>query len=344
MKSFRNTAAFLFAAANVVLLVVALSLLNLRLTLLNPDYLSRLPARHDLYDDLPQAVLEAFQEADIAIGDTQIIQELVNRIGRQELETLIAALLPADWLQAQWQANIEAIFAWLQGDTDTPLLQLDTSALRQNVYKPAVRQAIVGLFASLPQCGWDDYFSLLFGEVPTCRPEQALLAPFIDEVALPGLEALFPDQDPLKTAFDPGRIDAGARRELDNLRLGYRLLSAGAWLSWLLAFVGLGVVLLLAARSVQSALGWAGGQILAAGALSVLLYGLSFLLPIGLELWLRSLLQEGEISSFSFFLGSTWLTAMLNDMLGFWLLGALVLSLLGVCALGLAFLLSRLRA
>ena len=162
MKPYTRILASTLAFFNVALLVIALGLLNLRLTLLNPDYLARLPARQDLYDHLPQAILEAFLEADTVTGEAQIIQGLVDEIGRQELETFVAALIPAEWLQAQWEANIEAIFDWLQGDTETPQLQLDTPALRQNVYSPAVRQSIIGLFADLPQCGWEDYFSMLF--------------------------------------------------------------------------------------------------------------------------------------------------------------------------------------
>ena len=107
---------------------------------------------------------------------------------------------------------------------------------------------------------------------------------------------------------------------------------------------GIVIIFPLATRSFGAALAWTGAQILAAGSLAALVYLLAFLLPSGLELWLRARFLEGAISAFDFFLGSAWLTAILRDLLGFWLLSAAALSLLGVCALGVAFLLSRLKA
>jgi hypothetical protein len=253
-------------------------------------------------------------------------------------------LIPASWIQAQWEYNISALFQWLHGDSDLPQLHLDTPQLRQNAQSQAMRQAVVGLLANLPECGFEDYFGFLFNEIPQCRPDDFILNPLIDETILPGLAAIFPSRDPLAVAFAPENVDEGMQSELDFIHSAYTFLVWAVWLAWISALLGLAITLFLQARSPSALAAWPGWQLLAAAGMAFLVYGLLFLLLPTIAQWfLAALLGSGSSSDIGPSLTRLLFSMMLRGMTGFAILGAVLIGLLGAVGVATSFFLRSIK-
>jgi len=344
-KGCRRVLAFVIAASNVILLVLALGLTSMRMTLLNQDYMEKLPERRDLYAKLPEMLLDDFIEAArTTTGAPQIVDTIVQTVGRDQLKGFVATLIPAAWIQTQWEYNVGALFQWLHGDSDLPQFRLDTAQLRQNAQSPAMRQAVVGLLANLPECGFEDYFGFLFNEIPQCRPDDFILNPLIDDTILPGLAAIFPSRDPLAVAFAPENVDEGMQSELDILHSSYTFLVWAGWLAWLSALLGLALTLLLQARGPAAFAAWPGWQLLAAAGIAFLTYGLLYLLLPTLAQWfLAALVGGGSSTDIGPSLTRLLFSMMLRGMTGFALLGAVLIGILGAGGVAASFFLRAIK-
>jgi hypothetical protein len=344
-KGCRRILAFVIAASNVILLVLALGLTGMRITLLNQDYMEKLPESRKLYTKLPGMLLDDFVEAArTTTGAPEIVDTIVRTVGRDHLEDFVATLVPASWIQIQWEYNVGALFQWLHGDSDLPQLRLDTLQLRQNAQSPAMRQAVVDLLAHLPECGFEDYFGFLFNEIPQCRPDDFILNPLIDDTILPGLAAIFPSRDPLAVAFAPENVDEGMQSELDFLHSSYTFLVWALWGAWISAFLGLALTLLLQARSLSAFFAWPGWQLLAAAGVAILAYGLLYLVLPGVAQWfLAALVGSSSSTGIGPSLTRQLFSMMLRGMTGFALLGAALVGFLGAGGVAASFFLRAIK-
>ena len=341
-KGCRRVLAFAIAAVNVVMLVLAIGLTSMRITLFNQSYMEKLPERRDLYARLPEMLMDDFIEAArTTTGAPQIVDTIVQTVGRDQLESFVSTLIPAAWIQAQWEYNVSALFQWLHGDSDLPQLRLDTAQLRQNAQSPAMRQAVVGLLANLPECGFEDYFGFLF----QCRPDDFILNPLIDNTILPGLAAIFPSRDPLAVAFAPENVDEGMQSELNFIHSSYTFLVWATWLAWISAFLGLAFTLLLQARSLIDFAAWPGWQFLAAAGIAIVAYGLLYLLLPSIAQWFLAALigGGGSASDIGPSLTRLLFSMMLSGMTGYALLGAVLMGFLGAIGVAASFFLRAIK-
>jgi hypothetical protein len=342
----RRVLAYVIAFVNVLMLALAIGLTSMRLTLLNQSYLEKLPERRDLYTRLPEMLLDDFIEAArTTTGAPQIVDKIVQTVGRDQLESFVSTLIPPAWIQAQWEYNVDALFQWLHGDSDLPQLRLDTAQLRQNAQSPAMRQAVVGLLANLPECGFEDYFGFLFNEIPQCRPDDFILNPLIDDTILPGLAAIFSSRDPLAVAFAPENVDEGMQSELNFIHSSYTFLAWATWLAWISALLGIALTLLLQARSPTAFAAWPGWQFLVAAGIAFVSYGLLYLLLPSIAQWFLAALIGGGASASDIGPSLTRLlfSIMLRGMTGYALLGAVVIGFLGAVGVAASFLLGAIR-
>ncbi|NIS81576.1 MAG: hypothetical protein GTO14_15540 [Anaerolineales bacterium] len=279
---------------NLILLSLAFILSNLRMTLLNPAYLKQVPLKSDLYQQFPSLVVDGFLDQARSEDDHEDwVAEFEQAFGRDKVETFLRALVPPDWIQSVVEGNTDALFAWLQGRTPDLTPRINMRELRENVQQSAMREAIIGLFSDLPECGRAESF--YSGDYPSCRPPKDEFELFIDEAILT-LGDSFPPYDYLSTPVESGSFEnIGAEAGL-FVQGVYRFLMAATWVSWLMFVILTGVILLLAVRSFGEAVVWVGWQFLIVGAISVLVLGSTYiLLSISIGNWITSSLTYEAI-------------------------------------------------
>jgi hypothetical protein len=324
----------------ILLLIMAITLTHLRLTWLNPDFLKRVPTRNEIYDQLPGMILDAIlEEAAYSSGESEMVEEFVSVLGRESLEALVAAVIPPDWVQEQVEMNIDAFFAFLNGDTPYPYLMVQTSDLQEHATSEDVRNALVNLFAPLPPCEWEsDFFS---GDIPQCRPPDAILDEFLDEAAL-NLGGIFP----VDFSFDEIIADEYNQRQIlsdyEKVQWGYRIFNWAIWGTWLVYLIVIGVIVLITFRSLDKALQWAGWPTLIGSGIAFIGFAaLLIFLPLLVEYWITQLPPDAPVELVTKF-GSI-LTASNLNLQGAGLLLSGGFAFLGALAVVGSVLLRRFR-
>jgi hypothetical protein len=298
MRTFLRVLAVLILIPTVVLLVVGLVVLDLRLTLLSPVFLERLLVRQEVYRQLPELAVDVMfeqmhrgptgeeggeEEPEPSEGPqgALVAAELEEKFGRQALVDFFEALVPPAWVRQQVEYNVEALFAWLEGEDDYPDLRLTLGDLGERLDGEEGREAMRTLWARLQPCEpGEDFFR--GGELfPHCRPPDQELDLVMAE-ALPRLRAGLPGDLSFQARLEEGEIRL---EELENVRGAYSAFILVMWALWLACAVLLGLVLLLAARSLDQVLRWVGWPLLVAGVLGLVVMGITFVVTPSLVVY-----------------------------------------------------------
>jgi len=345
MRTFLRILAVLIVIPIVALLLVGLVTLDLRLTLLNPTFLEKSLVQQGIYNHLPQLMVDVMfeQMTRVPTGEegeveepegpqgADIAAELEEKFGREALEDFIAALVPPTWVRQQVEHNIEALFAWLEGETPYPDLRLATGELAARLGGEEGREAFYDLLARLQPCKPGENF---IGELfPRCRPPDSELDAVMDE-ALPILQAELPDDLSLQAEIDEGKVDKDALAGMESLRQVYSIFVAATWAAWPVCAALLGLVLLLAARSLDQALRWVGWPLLVAGGLALAGMGLTYAAaPSLVEHALAEALSDPAVPLSILELTGPLLTTLAQGVAGRGLLLAGGLAFLGLAAI-----------
>jgi hypothetical protein len=203
-------------------------------------------------------------------GGADLAAGILDFLGRQRLNEMLADLFPAEWAERQVQANIESIYVWLDSDLIAPELALDIQPLKDRLLSGGAEELAATVVSSWPTCGLEQVEILLRDGVPQgklpaflCQPPEPLRTTVIAVATelvlrqvseLPSIVTIGEDS-PLET---PTQNYLGLKRTLRTLRAFSR---AG----WLLPLSMLGLIVAVAVRSWSQLLRWWGGSILAAG-------------------------------------------------------------------------------
>lgn len=341
IRSCLQVLAGLLTIPAILLLIAAISLTHLRLTWFNPGFLKQVPTRHKIYHQLPGMILDAIlEEAAFSSGESGLIEEFENTLGRESLEALVEAVIPPEWIREQVEQNIDAFFAFLNRDTPYPYFLVQTSALQDHATSEEVRNALVNLFAPLPPCEWDEDF--FRGDIPQCRPPDTILEELMDEAAF-SLGGIFP------VDFSYGEIIANEDSQeqilsdFEKVQWGYRFFNWFIWGIWLTYFLLLGIIVFVFSRSLEKALLWGGWPTLVGSGIA--LFGFAafmILVPLLTKHWVTQLPPDSPVRLARNFVSI--LTACNLDFQGVGLLLSGVLALLSALAVAGSVLLSRIQS
>lgn len=272
----------------ILLLIAVIMLTHLRLTWLNPNFLKRVPTSNEIYDQLPGMILDAIlEEAAFSSGEPELVEEFERTLGRDSLEALVKAIIPPAWVQQQVELNIDAFFAFLNGDTPYPYLQVQTSALQDHATSEDVRNALVNLFAPLPSCEWDsDFFQ---GDIPQCRPPDAILDELLDDATF-NLGGIFPENFSFEEIIEDEHNQEQILSDFEKVQWGYRAFNWAIWGIWLTYFLLMGIIVLVFARSLAKVLLWAGWPTLIGSGIALIGFALFLILvPLLAKYWVVQL-------------------------------------------------------
>ncbi len=250
--------AVLSAVLFVLTALAALVLFNVERRAFDPATYKRALANQDFYQKLPTLLGDLLAKN---IGDDA--PAFARRMTAENWKTLVGALLPQPELQAMTEDIFNQVFAYLNGETQTP--QISLAPLKQSLAGPAGLEAALTIIRSQPPCTLEQIAKVLtdFGR-ELCNPPQEMLdilRPIIHAQLQATADAL-PNEAPLVgSANNPSQPDP--LKGLRALRLMMRL-------SPLLPFALLLVITLLVVRTLNDWLSWWGWPLLVTGFLGML--------------------------------------------------------------------------
>jgi hypothetical protein len=191
----------------------------------------------------------------------------------EDWQTILEALLPPEWLQAQFESAIDQVYEALKGDGDGAV-EISMADLKARILGDDGFNAVVALMKAQPACGDDQLAQLQaltdptepLKDVPVCRPPDVVLTavyPNIDATL-----ASLADQIPDKAELKLGGVSGSPEDPLQKPREVLGAIRAIAYLGLLVPLALLGLVALLVIRSPRSLLRWWGVPILLAGVLA----------------------------------------------------------------------------
>jgi len=264
-------AAFLF----VMTLPWAVWMSSVKGLLLDADTYKNTLSRQNLYTTLIPDLLTTIVESESENNnpDTLTFLNVVRNLDRQDWERIATLLIPADWLQAQVERNLDAFFAWLNGDTPTPDLAFDTASLRERLAGEPGQRVVNLILESWPPCTDEQLDVLLNFEhtdqpFPFCQPpgEYIALTSTALAEALSEQASALPDVVPAPDWLENPRT----RRELARLKQFVQLLNAFVAELWLLPAALLALIVFFTVRSLKSFGRWSGTVLIVGGILSIL--------------------------------------------------------------------------
>jgi hypothetical protein len=294
IRSCLQVSAGLLTIPAMLLLIAAIYLTHLRLTWLNPDFLKRVPTRNKIYDQLPEMILDGIlEEAAFSSGESGLIEEFENTLGRESLEALMEAVIPPEWIREQVELNIDAFFAFLNRDTPYPYFLVQTSVLQDHATSEEVRNALIDLFANLPPCEWDEDF--FRGDIPRCRPPDAILDELVNEAAF-SLRGIFPVDFSFDEIIATEDNQEQMLSDFEKVQWGYRFFNWMIWGVWLAYLLLMGIIVLIFSSSLEKALLWAGWPTLAGSGIALIGFAaFMILVPLLAKNWLTQLPPDSPV-------------------------------------------------
>jgi hypothetical protein len=262
-----------------------------------------------------------------------VATELEEKFGRQAFADFIEALIPPAWARQQAEHNIEALFAWLDGETVYPDLGLALGDVTERVEAEEGQEAVRRLLARLAPCEPGEVFWTEGEFFPRCRPPDPELDRVMEEL-LPALREELPRDLSFRDAWERGEVEPEAKKDLGAIQRLYRFFVLGTWLVGLACLILLGLILLLAARGLEQVLLWSGWPFLVAGVLGLVGMTITFVsVPFLVQRPLDQLSIDAPMSPVLLELGGSLLTGLARGAAGRGLVLAGGLTLLGLVAL-----------
>ncbi len=281
LSSFRRLVSILLAILIVASAVPALILFNVQGRAFEAATYERALDRTDFYQQFP-AVLADLVQQNLGTGAPAFLQ----RITSDQWQAVMATLLPEEQLQSMAQDAITQGFAFLNGETQQPVISL--SPLKQSLAGPAGMQAALYILQAQPPCTAQQIGKMLYSlgnEI--CNPPQELVdvvRPVL-QAELQSVAASLPDQ----VALGSGTTDPQLQSVLKDVQLGRFLMRTSPLLPLLLLFT----LTLVAVRTLRSWLAWWGWPMLLTGLLGLpaSLLAAPLLAPLLEHLFQRTLAQ-----------------------------------------------------
>lgn len=209
-------------------------------------------------------------EAMLQRGGEPNEQGVLDFLARQDLDQILATVVPPDWARRQIQTNLEGLYGWLDDDRLLPRITLDLQPIKSQMQGGGAARLVETVVSSWPDCGPEQIEALTRqglggGGLPEhlCQPPEPLRSNMIGElVALLERQARgLPDTAQL----GEGSPSSASQQDMLRLKRSGRILRGLAQVGWLLPASALGLVVALGVRSWPQLLRWWGTAILAGG-------------------------------------------------------------------------------
>ncbi len=148
MAVFLRLAALLVAIVFVPLSVVILVASNLERQVFNPDAYKSSLERQGFYDHAP-ALLAAELYRSIASGETTA--DALKNLSQADLQSILAAIMPVEWLKTQTESAIGQFFKMLDSD-GPPQIVISLAEVKQRMAGPPGVDVVNRVIASWPAC------------------------------------------------------------------------------------------------------------------------------------------------------------------------------------------------
>lgn len=281
--------------AVLVILVIPLTLwlYSIQRVVLNPETYQRLLSNRVLYTDiLPEMLVgmaQGVQEDPEAPAELRAMADYLEYLDGDDWQTILRAVAPAPWLQAQFEDNIEGIFEWLDGPNSIPDAGFDLTPVKDRLAGDQGEEVVRTVVGSWPLCTDEEAVAvraILGGEageeavVLPCRlegEENIRLIQNVTDVVVEAAESL-PDTIP-----EPGDIEQlSPQQEMEilNFKILVGITRHVAHLIFIIPLILLVLIELVAIRSFRELFVWYGWSLSLGGLLSLVP-----LLVLPLMLW-----------------------------------------------------------
>lgn len=252
--------AVLLAAAFVLTALGALFLRPLGTRLLEPATYRQLGRDRQLAQQLPTLAADTLDKALQSArrgAPPAAAEDFASFLGGftpPEVETLLRAALPADYVQAQLDAVVDQFFHYLDSTAPRPEVRVSLADLKRRLAGGVLEDTYIQILSTKPPCP-----GAAAALPTTCRPPAE---------QLPAIRDRFREMIVPATAELPDEVDLFAARDTAQAQHLYTALAAGrdrlhtfatvARWCWILPVLLLLGVALLAVRSLRGALLWWG--------------------------------------------------------------------------------------
>lgn len=234
-------------------------------TMLNPDtYITGLGSQN-IYSELVPTVLTSFANDRTPANQEPAAQQLariVQALDPDELRAITNELIPPDWLQAQTEQGIDALFGWLNGERATLEAAFDLSEVLARLTGEEAQRAAAAIVQSAPPCTQEQVGQLRAwrqGEIeapPICQPPPLQVRPLTNW--LEGFFAEIAGSIERSQVSIPQLLNARGGAGLRNVRLQITILQQLIGLFYLFPAALLALIVTIRVRSLQGFSRWMG--------------------------------------------------------------------------------------
>ncbi len=265
MKAAGTIVAGICAVLSVITGVTALFLFNAEWKAFSADTYKQALKQEGLYENAPALISGLL--ANSAQEDSDGLPSFTSLLGKDRLESMIQSLVPPDQLEALMDSILDAVFAFLNGESDSITVSL--LPIKQNLTGEAGIRAFTQVLNASPDCTPEQILQFALGSFSTeeglilCNPPEevmGLVAPLI-ESQIQNMTRGIPDEITL-----PVGAQSRSRQFLERVDRIRALMQ----LSLLVPIAFLFLILIFAVRNLNGLLKWWGVPLIITGILSAL--------------------------------------------------------------------------
>lgn len=194
------------------------------------------------------------------------------------LEESVAQLVPPGWMQRQTDAAVDALFDFLEGETDRPEVVIDLAPFEATLRGESGRRVVQSVVESLPVCTPDQLQPAFSGDgfdFPLCVPPgvdvgimtaqiQESLAQLLDE------NPRLVGESQVRLSLLGEDVDPRLQRQLTYVQRAFTFSQRWSWLLWLIPLFCLPAIVLLGVRSPGGLGHWLGWPAAVSGGLALI--------------------------------------------------------------------------
>jgi len=292
---------------------------------------------------LRESIIEILSETKFNDGSEEDaeVQRALSELTIHDWRRIVDIVLPDDWLEEQIQETIVSVNTWLDDERVSPGLKIDVRPIKEKMQGDSLFEIINLIVDTWPTCTQAQVDQmqqsmLESGQAPIlfCEPPEPLRSELIDFAAR-RFQEFFRE---MPATFSTFELDEQVQNPENVFLLKERIRTIRAFTigGWLLSAALLGLIMVLAIRSWRDVAIWWGLPVLIAGVLTIAL-GLST--NVIVDRFLQGSRVEGSEALYDLLMLpiTTIRETVMSDVTGV----GVIVSVLGVCILGVSYLFHR---